>query len=232
MDFSSLIPAFGNLAVTVAAFILALIPIVGIHEFGHYIVGRWSGIKADVFSIGAGPVLVSRTDRRGTRWQIAALPVGGYVKFHGDQNAASANADTEALSHMDEAERRQTGAGLAGPKGDHRGLARLDDPVVGHVDRAGYALLGRPAAGSAGGKRHGLADGDLVAEHGRQIDEIPGRDRAGRAHLEQQGGQAIGDRVVFLQARIGEAIFVLPLVQAFDQGRGRRLHRDREQAPI
>ncbi|MCB1328351.1 MAG: site-2 protease family protein, partial [Maritimibacter sp.] len=58
--------------------------IVGVHEFGHYIVGRWSGIKADVFSIGAGPVLFSRVDKRGTRWQIAALPVGGYVRFHGD----------------------------------------------------------------------------------------------------------------------------------------------------
>ena len=108
MDLGSLIPSFGNLALTIVAFILALIPIVGIHEFGHYIVGRWSGIKADVFSIGAGPVLVSRTDRRGTRWQIAALPIGGYVRFHGDADAASGNADADAMSQMSATERRQT----------------------------------------------------------------------------------------------------------------------------
>ena len=108
MDLAGLIPSFGNLALTIVAFLLALIPIVFVHEFGHYIVGRWSGIKADVFSIGAGPVLVSRTDKRGTRWQIAALPIGGYVRFHGDANAASGSADEAALGAMDKAERRAT----------------------------------------------------------------------------------------------------------------------------
>ena len=108
MDFASLIPSFGNLAGTLIAFIVALVLIVGVHEFGHYIVGRWSGIKADVFSIGAGPVLFSRVDKRGTRWQIAALPVGGYVRFHGDSNASSGTADAEAMSHMSAAEKRQT----------------------------------------------------------------------------------------------------------------------------
>ncbi|MEJ1997122.1 MAG: RIP metalloprotease RseP [Maritimibacter sp.] len=108
MDLANLIPSFGNLALTVLAFILALIPIVTIHEFGHYIVGRWSGIRADVFSVGMGPTVFSRTDKHGTRWQIAAYPVGGYVKFHGDANAASANADDAALAGMDEAEKRTT----------------------------------------------------------------------------------------------------------------------------
>ncbi len=108
MDLASLIPSFGNVALTIAAFLLALIPIVGVHELGHYLVGRWSGIKADVFSIGAGPVLWSRQDKRGTRWQIAALPVGGYVRFHGDANAASGSADTAVLGGMSEAELRTT----------------------------------------------------------------------------------------------------------------------------
>ncbi|XDA99714.1 RIP metalloprotease RseP [Sulfitobacter sp. LCG007] len=89
MDITALIPQFGSLIWTVAAFVLALSVIVAIHEYGHYIVGRWSGIRADVFSIGFGPVLWSRVDRRGTRWQVAALPFGGYVKFAGDSNAAS-----------------------------------------------------------------------------------------------------------------------------------------------
>nr|WP_246849414.1 RIP metalloprotease RseP [Rubellimicrobium arenae] len=85
-------PQFGNLAFTLIAFVVALSIIVAIHEYGHYIVGRWTGIKAEVFSLGFGPVLFSRTDRHGTRWQVAALPLGGYVKFLGDANAASVGA--------------------------------------------------------------------------------------------------------------------------------------------
>mgnify|MGYP006289841501 FL=1 len=107
MDPISLIPAFGGLLWTIAAFIVALSIIVAVHEYGHYIVGRWSGIKAEVFSIGFGPVLFSRTDRHGTQWQIAALPFGGYVKFLGDASAASDKAadDYDALPA---AEKRHT----------------------------------------------------------------------------------------------------------------------------
>ena len=74
------LPQFGSVIWTILAFVVALSVIVAIHEYGHYIVGRWSGIKADVFSLGFGPVLFSRVDRRGTRWQFARLPFGGYVK--------------------------------------------------------------------------------------------------------------------------------------------------------
>ena len=62
---------------TVGAFILALSIIVTVHEYGHYIIGRLSGIKAEVFSLGFGPRLMSRRDRRGTLWQVAAIPLGG-----------------------------------------------------------------------------------------------------------------------------------------------------------
>lgn len=89
MDLTQFLPQFGGAAFTVAAFVLAISIIVAIHEYGHYIVGRWSGIHAEVFSLGFGPVLFSRKDRRGTLWQVAALPLGGYVKFLGDSNAAS-----------------------------------------------------------------------------------------------------------------------------------------------
>ncbi|AOZ54601.1 membrane-associated zinc metalloprotease [Ketogulonicigenium vulgare] len=97
MDMAAMFPQFGNLPVTVLGFLLALTIIVGIHEYGHYIVGRWSGIHAEVFSIGFGPVLWSRVDKHGTRWQIAALPLGGYVRFLGDANAASVGGD--GVSH-------------------------------------------------------------------------------------------------------------------------------------
>ncbi len=98
------LPNFGNFAFTIAAFVVALSVIVAIHEYGHYIVGRWCGIHADVFSLGFGPVLYSRTDKRGTEWQVAALPIGGFVKFMGDANAASVGSDGE----IDPADMRKT----------------------------------------------------------------------------------------------------------------------------
>ncbi len=107
MDIFGLMPAFGGFAMTLLAFVAALSIIVFVHEYGHYIVGRWSGIGADVFSIGFGPVLVSRVDRRGTRWQVAALPFGGYVKFKGDSDAASGK-DGETISQLSPEERRAT----------------------------------------------------------------------------------------------------------------------------
>lgn len=107
MELAGLIPTFGSVAFTLIAFIVALSIIVAVHEYGHYIVGRWSGIKADVFSVGFGPVLYSRMDRHGTKWQIAALPFGGYVKFRGDADAASGK-DAEAMSALSEDERRSS----------------------------------------------------------------------------------------------------------------------------
>lgn len=108
MDITALIPQFGSLFTTIVAFVVALSVIVAIHEYGHYIVGRWSGIKAEVFSLGFGPVLFSRVDKHGTRWQFALLPFGGYVKFLGDQNAASANTGSGGVQEMPPEIRRQT----------------------------------------------------------------------------------------------------------------------------
>jgi regulator of sigma E protease len=73
----------------VLGFVLLLGPLVTIHELGHYLVGRWFGVRADVFSIGFGKELAGWTDKRGTRWKLAALPLGGYVQFAGDMNPAS-----------------------------------------------------------------------------------------------------------------------------------------------
>jgi regulator of sigma E protease len=107
LDVIGFIPDFGNLAFTVLAFLGALSVIVAVHEYGHYIVGRWSGIHAEVFSLGFGPVIFSRVDRHGTRWQLAAVPLGGYVRFLGDGDAASATSDEGFLEHMVKAEREK-----------------------------------------------------------------------------------------------------------------------------
>ena len=71
------------------AFIAAIGPLVFIHEMGHYLVARWCGVGAETFSIGFGREVAGWTDKRGTRWKVGWLPLGGYVKFVGDMSATS-----------------------------------------------------------------------------------------------------------------------------------------------
>lgn len=73
----------------IVGFFLMLGPLVTLHELGHYLVGRWFGVKAVAFSVGFGRELLGYTDKRGTRWRLSALPLGGYVQFKGDMNPAS-----------------------------------------------------------------------------------------------------------------------------------------------
>ena len=80
------------------AFLAVLGPLVFVHEYGHYIVGRWCGVKADTFSIGFGRKILGWTDKRGTEWKIGWLPLGGYVQFAGDRDAVSQpDANWQAL---------------------------------------------------------------------------------------------------------------------------------------
>jgi regulator of sigma E protease len=80
----------------IIAFLCAIGPLVFIHEMGHYLVARWFGVGAEQFSIGFGREIAGWTDKRGTRWKVGWLPLGGYVRFVGDMNPASqADADAE-----------------------------------------------------------------------------------------------------------------------------------------
>ncbi len=89
------------------SFVVVLSVIVFIHEFGHYIIAKWCGVKIDAFSIGFGRELFGYTDKSGTRWKVALLPLGGYVKMYGDASEAS-TADSDALEHMTEEQRKLT----------------------------------------------------------------------------------------------------------------------------
>ena len=80
------------------AFVCALGPLVFIHELGHYLVARWFGVGAETFSIGFGREITGWTDKSGTRWKVGWLPLGGYVKFIGDEHAASAPGDLSQLT--------------------------------------------------------------------------------------------------------------------------------------
>ena len=88
-------------------FIFVLSVVVFFHEFGHFIVARLCRVRVLVFSIGFGPELCGFNDRHGTRWKISAIPLGGYVKFFGDENAASV-PELPQLESMNEAERAES----------------------------------------------------------------------------------------------------------------------------
>ena len=113
MDAFALMSQVGGVAGSIASFLVVLGVVVSVHEFGHYIVARWCGIDAEVFSIGFGKEIWGWNDRRGTRWRLAVLPLGGYVKFVGDGDAASARADTAGLEAMDDATRARSFPGAA-----------------------------------------------------------------------------------------------------------------------
>ena len=86
-------------------FLFVLTIVVFFHELGHFLVARWAGVKVLTFSLGFGPELAGFNDRHGTRWKISAIPLGGYVKFFGDDSEASTPASSETLASMTAEER-------------------------------------------------------------------------------------------------------------------------------
>jgi regulator of sigma E protease len=98
---SSIWPSAGYV---ILGFLFVLSLVIFFHELGHFLIGRWCGVKVDTFSLGFGPELFGFNDRYGTHWRVAAFPLGGYVKFHGDANGASM-PDEAALAAMPPGER-------------------------------------------------------------------------------------------------------------------------------
>ena len=97
----------GGLVGYVVPFLFVLTIVVFFHELGHFMMARWCGIRVLVFSIGFGPEIAGFNDRYGTRWKISAVPLGGYVKFFGDDNAAS-TPDHAAVAAMSEADKKDS----------------------------------------------------------------------------------------------------------------------------
>jgi len=89
----------------IVPFLFVLTIVVFFHELGHFLVARWAGVKVLTFSLGFGPELVGFNDRHGTRWKLSAIPLGGYVKFFGDESEASTPASAETLAGMTDEER-------------------------------------------------------------------------------------------------------------------------------
>jgi regulator of sigma E protease len=206
----------------IVPFIVVMNGIVFFHELGHYLVGRWCGVKIEAFSLGFGPELLGYVDAHGTRWRLALFPIGGYVKFLGDANAASGQ-DEEALSAVDPADRGRTLAAqsvykraaivAAGPAANFilamvlfTGVFLVYGQSV-HNARVGYVEPGSPAAAA------GFLPGDLVAAiDGQKIDSFQA--------LQQAVVLNTGIEMTFQVDRDGKALTLhaAPKVMLVNQG--------------
>ena len=176
MDLLAQIPIIGGTLAVVVPFLIVLSIVVFVHEYGHYIVGRWCGIRAEVFSIGFGKALWTWTDRRGTRWQVAVLPLGGFVRFVGDMNPASAGRGDEEGLTPEESKVAFHNAGLL-----HRTLTVLAGPfanfLLSVVIFAGILLsIGQPSSEPVIGSIGAEAVEDVGLEPGDRVLSINGQE--------------------------------------------------------
>ncbi|WP_186395149.1 RIP metalloprotease RseP [Stappia sp. TSB10GB4] len=162
---------FGSFAGYALPFLFVLTVVVFFHELGHFLVARWCGVRVQAFSVGFGPELFGRTDRHGTRWKLSVIPLGGYVKFAGDENEASV-PDQEALGRMSAEER--AGAFQTKPV-SRRAAIVAAGPIANFLLAIAifallFGLFGRPEISprvdavqpDSAAQEAGLAEGDLV----------------------------------------------------------------------
>ncbi len=184
LSFIEQLPMIGPILAAAIPFLFVLGVVVAIHEYGHYIVARWCGVHSDVFSIGFGPEIVGWDDKRGTRWKLCPIPLGGYVKFRGDADAASAQSDDEALETLTEEERAAAFPNATLPR---RAAIVSAGPIFNFILTtvliAGIAMTtgvpnGKPVIGSVTegqeGARAGFEVGDRIVTVGGETVEAFG----------------------------------------------------------
>jgi regulator of sigma E protease len=180
--FSSLVAVLGNYTSWIVPFLFTLTVIVFFHELGHFLVARWCGIRVLVFSLGFGPEVAGFNDRHGTRWKISLIPLGGYVKFFGDDNEASV-PDPAVLAAMSEEERRHSFFGQSvGRRAAVVVAGPLTNFILAVIVFAGvFMVFGKPTAiprvasvePNSAAAAAGFEPGDLVtAIDGRKIDNF------------------------------------------------------------
>src|SRR5882757_10509893 len=174
---------FGWLTGYVVPFLFVLTLVVFFHELGHFLIARWAGVRVLVFSIGFGPELFGFNDRHGTRWKVSAIPLGGYVKFFGDDNAASV-PDQAAIAAMSDEERRHSFVHQpVGPRAAIVVAGPLANFVLAIVIFSGLLMIyGKPSTSprvdaiqpESAAAAAGFQPGDLVvAINGRPVESFP-----------------------------------------------------------
>ncbi len=208
----------------VIPFLFVLTLIVFVHEMGHFLVARWNGVTVKVFSIGFGPELIGFTDRRGTRWRISAIPLGGYVRFLGDENVASAEG-REAIDKLSTVERetafvtqpvgRRAAIVAAGPIANFILAIIIFAFLYGVVGRDGLVPVVDDVLPDMPAAEAGFETGDLIiAVNGVAIDTF--------ADLQRQVGTRAGDQVIVRVERDGAELdlAVTPALVETDDGFG------------
>jgi regulator of sigma E protease len=203
MDLIAQLPLIGPFMATVIPFLIVLAIVVFVHEYGHYIVGQWCGIGAEAFSIGFGREITGWTDKRGTRWRVGLLPLGGYVKFLGDTDASSSHVDAATLAGLSPEQRAHS---FHTASVERRALTVAAGPAANFLlSIAIFAIIalfsGVPADGPVIGEigedasasfREAVAPGDRVLSvDGETVEDFAGL----QAALMAVAGQAVEARV-------------------------------------
>jgi regulator of sigma E protease len=183
---------------TILAFVVVLGVLVFIHELGHYLAARWRGIHVERFSVGFGRAIASWHDRRGTEWRIGWIPLGGYVKLHGQETPADAPPEVRAAwrpgqTFHDKPVGDRAIVVAAGPLANFALAALLFGAI--------YATIGLPRSTTAIGT---VAEGSAAARAGLQVgDRIVALDGQPVArfeevqrHIQQRAGQPVELTVV------------------------------------
>ncbi len=225
--FTKLINTDSILIGTLLPFLAILTLVVFVHEMGHYLVGRWCGIGVKAFSVGFGPELIGFTDKRGTRWKLSAIPLGGYVKFAGDENGASI-PDQAALSAMSDVERKtafqtqpvwkRAATVAAGPIANilltiaifavffALNGRMITNPVISEIVPGSVAA----AAGFQPGDRFQSIDGNVVESF---------------SDLQRYIAPRAGQEMTFVMERKGETLTIMatPLTREIDDALGNKM---------
>jgi regulator of sigma E protease len=174
MEFLAAIPHYGFW------FLLLLTVLVFVHEYGHYIVARWCGVRVEVFSIGFGPELIGRYDKHGTRWKISAIPLGGYVKMFGQganllegEAGKAMSAEDRKVAFDYKSVWRRMAIVVAGPVANYLFAALIFSVIFAvHGKDVTAPVVGEAMAGSAAAEA-GFQSGDrIVSLNGRGIDDF------------------------------------------------------------
>ena len=210
----------------IVGFLLLLGPLVTVHELGHYLVGRWFGVGAQAFSVGFGREVAGYTDKRGTRWKLSALPLGGFVQFKGDMNPAS--VATPAQGHADDAtfgmgteealeedaDRAVTGGSFHTTTLWKRALIVFAGPATNLIVTLAIFAAFNMAFGKveATNEIGGFADSSVAAEAGLQVgDRIVAIDGEPTPNFQEIGSRVLmypGERVELSVERDGETAIV------------------------
>jgi regulator of sigma E protease len=161
-------------------FLALLTVLVFVHEYGHYIVARWCGVRVEVFSIGFGPELIGRYDKHGTRWKISAIPLGGYVKMFGQganllegEAGKAMSAEDRKVAFDYKSVWRRMAIVAAGPVANYLFAALIFTVIYAiHGKEVAAPVIGETIAGSAAAEA-GLQPGDrIVSLNGTAIDDF------------------------------------------------------------